>query len=611
MTITTEALNKKLISLVNSIDIKATSAQLEQVAQQWKAFDISGLGKKQGEILGGFEGLTEAVDDLATALVGQPDVNGVPCGGVNEATITRLTNTVQSAIPGFRTELTSHSGALAALMFSAHGASATAIALAAPLAKIAEECAAGLLDDIVTDGSPEAIAAHYKSKGGVDPQKVKSIIGEVAHPDVKNDVDKSVTALHKDKLPADVGISIKLGSDQLSKALGGLDGGSLLKAAVESFTNGIGSAIQSIATGFDLSSLPGIKDLQNLLIGGFNVDAANTLAKSIRVPDLLRKELEAQGEVVKPNSPQDIQRIIDKVDADKFNAKFSAEAQIENNALKFTLKQLDDKVVNSDTSTAMTIAPGPGKTASPIVDPGSGAYTSSFPFINSVEETVRYLQTANREITTVVWHWSGHYTDQGYVGSQEIDKSHKKKGLNEIGYHFIIKRDGSLQVGRNINKTGAHTAGFNDRSIGIAFVAGYKCTSDKYEGVPPTSEVGKASITQAQMKAFWFFMLAWYKAAPGGQAWGHNDFRARGHSDPGFDVHDAVFNMFHKHNVGHPWVDSKILTTREISIKTAHHDTLEKVVEPGTLDTPKKLTIFEKRDKFVAEQKVAALGIGV
>ena len=314
---------------------------------------------------------------------------------------------------------------------------------------------------------------------------------------------------------------------------------------------------------------------------------------------------------VDPVAVEDIQRIIDKVDADKFNAKFSAEAQIENNALKFTLKQLDDKVVNSDTSTAMTIAPGPGKTASPIVDPGSGAYTSSFPFINSVEETVRYLQTANREITTVVWHWSGHYTDQGYVGSQEIDKSHKKKGLNEIGYHFIIKRDGSLQVGRNINKTGAHTAGFNDRSIGIAFVAGYKCTSDKYEGVPPTSEVGKASITQAQMKAFWFFMLAWYKAAPGGQAWGHNDFRARGHSDPGFDVHDAVFNMFHKHNVGHPWVDSKILTTREISIKTAHNDTLEKVVEPGTLDTPKKLTIFEKRDKFVAEQKVAALGIGV
>ena len=570
MSINNADLNKKLISLANSIDIKANSSQLEQVAQQWKAFAISGLGKKQGEILGGFEGLTEVADDIATALVGQLDVNGVPCGGMNEATITRLTNTVQSAIPGFRTELTSHSGALAALMFSAHGASAAAITLAAPLAKIAEECAAGLLDDIVTDGSPEAIAAHYKSKGGVDPQKVKSIIGEVAHPDVKKDVDKSVTALHKDKLPADIGISIKLGSDQLSKALGGLDGGSLIKAAVESFTNGIGNVIQSIATGFDLSSIPGIKDLQNLLIGGFNVDAANTLAKSIRVPPQLRKELEAQGETVEPKTPQDIQRIIDRAEADKFNLIFSPEAQRENNELKVTLKQLDDKVVNSDTSTALTIAPGPGKSASPVVDPGSGAYTSSFPFINSTEEIVRYLQTSTREITTVVWHWTAHYTDQGYIGSQEIDKSHKRRGWSEIGYHFIIKRDGSLQVGRNINKTGAHTGGFNDHSIGIAFVAGYRCASDKFTVVPPSSEIGAESITQSQMKTFYNFMLAWYKTHPGGQAWGHNDFpRNKGKVDPGFNVANAVYNMFGKRNVGHPRIDNKILSADDIANKTA------------------------------------------
>lgn len=39
--------------------------------------------------------------------------------------------------------------------------------------------------------------------------------------------------------------------------------------------------------------------------------------------------------------------------------------------------------------------------------------------------------------------------------------------LQHIGYHFVIDADGSEYSGRAIGEVGAHTKGFNSRSIGI------------------------------------------------------------------------------------------------------------------------------------------------
>ena len=121
--ITSDDLNSKLTSLVNSIDTKELTKSLEVVSQKWKAYDLTEFGKGFGEVKGGFEGLTEATNNLTEQLAGQLDQNGFPCGGVNEATITRLTDTVKDAMPGFKTALTNHSAAIGNLISSAHALS--------------------------------------------------------------------------------------------------------------------------------------------------------------------------------------------------------------------------------------------------------------------------------------------------------------------------------------------------------------------------------------------------------------------------------------------------------------------------------------------------------
>lgn len=48
-----------------------------------------------------------------------------------------------------------------------------------------------------------------------------------------------------------------------------------------------------------------------------------------------------------------------------------------------------------------------------------------------------------------------------------IDKWHRALGWSEVGYHFFIKKDGTLQAGRSLEKTPAAQRGYNARTIAI------------------------------------------------------------------------------------------------------------------------------------------------
>lgn len=60
------------------------------------------------------------------------------------------------------------------------------------------------------------------------------------------------------------------------------------------------------------------------------------------------------------------------------------------------------------------------------------------------------------------------------IGAAEIDRWHKQRGFIRIGYHFVIRRDGTIEKGREISEPGAHARGWNHRSIGICLVGGLK-----------------------------------------------------------------------------------------------------------------------------------------
>lgn len=50
---------------------------------------------------------------------------------------------------------------------------------------------------------------------------------------------------------------------------------------------------------------------------------------------------------------------------------------------------------------------------------------------------------------------------------QDIDRWHRDRGWECCGYHFVIRRDGRLEVGRSTEYQGAHVRGLNARSLGV------------------------------------------------------------------------------------------------------------------------------------------------
>ena len=58
------------------------------------------------------------------------------------------------------------------------------------------------------------------------------------------------------------------------------------------------------------------------------------------------------------------------------------------------------------------------------------------------------------------------------IDVEKVTQWHKERGFDTIGYHYLIKRDGTLQVGRDEDVVGAHAVAVNGTSIGVALAGG-------------------------------------------------------------------------------------------------------------------------------------------
>lgn len=65
------------------------------------------------------------------------------------------------------------------------------------------------------------------------------------------------------------------------------------------------------------------------------------------------------------------------------------------------------------------------------------------------------------------------------IGAAQIKEWHLERGFNDIGYHFIIRRSGIIEVGRKEETIGAHTKGFNTNSLGICLVGKRNFTTEQ------------------------------------------------------------------------------------------------------------------------------------
>ena len=166
-----------------------------------------------------------------------------------------------------------------------------------------------------------------------------------------------------------------------------------------------------------------------------------------------------------------------------------------------------------------------------------------FPYISSVEELQAELRNIKREITEVVVHWTETPTNKN-IGSEEINEQHLAADLKGIGYHYVIRRDGSLQRGRPANKEGEHSIfnNHNVRSLAIVFVGGINAPSET-RNIQDFLSV--QSLTRSQFNTFDHFCRSFYDVFSGGQIVGHSDIDAIT-NDPGFDVRAYVKANFDK-----------------------------------------------------------------
>lgn len=78
-----------------------------------------------------------------------------------------------------------------------------------------------------------------------------------------------------------------------------------------------------------------------------------------------------------------------------------------------------------------------------------------------------------RDIKRIILHCTA--TEDGVpVSVETIRKWHTSSPRNwsDIGYHYVIALDGTIEMGRPLGKPGAHTKGENHDSVGVAYVGG-------------------------------------------------------------------------------------------------------------------------------------------
>lgn len=90
------------------------------------------------------------------------------------------------------------------------------------------------------------------------------------------------------------------------------------------------------------------------------------------------------------------------------------------------------------------------------------------------------LKKSERKITEIIVHCSATPEGRDYT-VDDIRRWHKQRGYSDVGYHYIVYRNGILAQGRDVNIIGAHAAGHNAHSIGICYIGGMNAENTQPE----------------------------------------------------------------------------------------------------------------------------------
>lgn len=120
-----------------------------------------------------------------------------------------------------------------------------------------------------------------------------------------------------------------------------------------------------------------------------------------------------------------------------------------------------------------------------------------------------------------------HCSDTPYgidFSASDIDGWHRDRGFNMIGYHYVIRLDGSVEIGRPESVVGAHCLNHNYDSIGICYIGGRLADGSYGDSRTTEQYLSMHSLVSSLLDKY-----------PDASVYGHCDFSNK--LCPCFDVH--------------------------------------------------------------------------
>lgn len=132
-----------------------------------------------------------------------------------------------------------------------------------------------------------------------------------------------------------------------------------------------------------------------------------------------------------------------------------------------------------------------------------------------------------REINLIVIHCADTYRTMD-IGAEEIRKWHvDDNGWSDIGYHYVIRRNGDVEKGRELDVVGSHVKGYNANSIGICLVGGKPMKDEE--------PIGTHLFEDKQLESLKLLVKTLQMNYPNTEIKGHCDLDSK-KTCPNFDV---------------------------------------------------------------------------
>ena len=135
-----------------------------------------------------------------------------------------------------------------------------------------------------------------------------------------------------------------------------------------------------------------------------------------------------------------------------------------------------------------------------------------------------------RIINEIIIHCSATPEGKDYTVEQ-IRQCHKQRGFSDIGYHYVIYRDGSIHSGRPIERIGAHCLKHNAHSIGVCYIG----------GVAKDGKTPKDTRTDAQKESLIKLIKELKAKYPKATVHGHREYANK--ACPCFDAKNEYKNL--------------------------------------------------------------------